>query len=89
MWALKNVNSMNGWEIQINMPRKKVKRDPQAVREKEKVLEAAITAVEGGQSMRSAAKEFGIPYSTLQDHHSGKTLTHKIKHCTTPLFMHI
>ena len=37
-----------------------------------KTMEAAIEAVAEGQSVRSAAKAFGIPYSTLQDHVSGK-----------------
>lgn len=50
------------------MPRQQKKKTVKASEEKEK----RIQAVSKGQSIRSAANEFGIAYSTLQDHCSGK-----------------
>ena len=61
--------------LNSKMPRIKAKRDLKVAEEKIKVFGAAIEAVKGGQSIRNAAKEFGIPYSTLQEHCSGRVFT--------------
>lgn len=54
------------------MPRTTRKQDPEASKEREQAILAAIAAIKHGQSIRNAAKEYGIPYSTLQDHCTGK-----------------
>lgn len=54
------------------MPRQKRKVAPEALKEKEERFKAAIAAVHDGMSIRNSAKEYGIPYSTLQDHCSGR-----------------
>lgn len=45
---------------------------PRGSKEREEAVLAATSAIQAGQSVRSAAKQFGLPYSTLQDHCSGK-----------------
>ena len=59
------------------MPRNKRKQNAKKCQERKAVIQAAVKAVHGGQSIRNAAKEFGLPYSTLQEHCTGKQL---IKH---------
>ena len=51
------------------MPRRRAKGD---FADRRVSIQAAVKAVSCGQSMRHAAKEFGVPYSTLQDHCSGE-----------------
>lgn len=40
-------------------------------------LKSAIAAVEGGEKLRTAARFFGIPATSLSDHVYGRTLTRK------------
>ena len=54
------------------MPRGKKKANLRASEEREEAIQAATKAVSEGQSIRNAAKAFGVPYSTLRDHCSGK-----------------
>ena len=54
------------------MPRRVRKTLQGACKEKEARIQDAIRAIREGKSIRSAAIEFGIAYSTLQDHYSGK-----------------
>ena len=43
---------------------------------REESIILALAAIENGASERKAAKEYGVPRSTLQDHHSGGSTTH-------------
>ena len=54
------------------MPRGKKKANLRASEEREEAIQAATKAISEGQSIRNAAKAFGVPYSTLRDHCSGK-----------------
>ena len=49
------------------MPRAK-KKGKQSSEERQLAIRAAVSAVSAGQSMRSAAKEFGVANTTLQGH---------------------
>ena len=49
------------------MPRAKRKGE-QSFEEKQIAIKAGVADVKGGESIRSAAKRFGIPRTTLQEH---------------------
>ena len=63
------------------MPRKKKQVSARASSEREEAVKAAVKAVKEGQSIRNAAKCFGVPYTTLHDHCSGELDKHTYKHC--------
>ena len=46
--------------------------------ERKRAIEAAVTAVKYGKSIRGAAKQFGIPNSTLQDYCSKLLSNHAV-----------
>ena len=54
------------WTMIINMPTNK--KGEQSSERRKQTIEAAVAAVKSGESMRSAARRFGIPNSILQDH---------------------
>ena len=49
------------------MPRVKRKGE-QSSEARQLTMKAAVAAVKGGESVRSAANRFGIPRTTLQEH---------------------
>ena len=49
------------------MPRVK-RKGVQSSKERELAIKAAKAAVQAGKSIRSAAREFGVPNTTLQTH---------------------
>ena len=59
------------------MPRAK-KKGKQSSEERQLAIRAAVSAVSAGQSMRSAAKEFGVANTTLQGHCGEKCLLKKV-----------
>ena len=70
------------------MPRTKKKASPAASIEREDAVKAAVRAMKEGQSIRKAAKLFGIPYTTLHDHCSGELVyirnkLHSQVHCSS------
>ena len=54
------------------MPRVKRKGE-QSAEERQLAIKAAVAAVKDGMSMRRAAREFGIPNTTVQGHCSKLT----------------
>ena len=57
----------------FTMPRVQ-KKGEQSSEARQLAIQAAVAAVNGGESSRSAAKRFGIPRTTLQEHCSKPTL---------------
>ena len=53
---------------------------------REESIILALAAIENGTSERKAAKEYGVPHSTLQDGHSGGSTAHSGHHHQQRLF---
>ena len=58
------------------MPRKYIKKRVRKYRNVE--LDLAIEAIENGLSIRQAAKEFHVPYTTLRPHATGDVIYERI-----------
>ena len=65
------------------MPRKQNKVSPGTSREREEAVKAAVKAVKEGQSIRNAAKCFGVPYTTLHDHCCGELEKYTCRQCSS------